>query len=985
MAETKLLTVSWKQNSPYGGYVQNDIVDVYFDNVINRYKVYNNNVDITSGNNIPAVFVYSGQSDTYYKEENLQQVIVCVGSSRLTYYRQASFPYLTYELLTDHPTCAIGDVCDLRFTDLPSITNASSDTAADGSISVTASSVNYSSLGIQYSLNQDFIYGAGQSSGTFSNLPKGNYTIYARTSNNCRASIIAKVGVSYSYGGLYSLTYTSPTGDSHVTQILQRGYTGINTEVEGAAEPTVYRLRGESERDKFMPVIAGEIETSFISQSEFQYLELFTNDPEKFRLRHQINGSTVWIGKVLTNQYQENYINPPYTTSIVATDGLPKLNDTLFLDDFGNQLTGKVSQIKLIAFVLRKLGLGLSIRSACNIYASTMTTTAADDPLAQAYVDVSRYYLLKDTPSCSEVLKWLLEPYNAHIIQWGNYWNIIRVEERIDDLAYREFDANGVYVTNGTYTSLIDLKIGSDSNRMVWSGQNQRMSIMPGFGSIRLLYDLGNRKNFYENGDFSLTNKINYDLPIGDKSIDVVPNLNGFEIYNPQSSSIFVGYEKVDQNNIALALTSGAVNSDNYLKTDIIQLKMGNIDKLKISVRFKLQKSESGTTNLYDFYYIRVRMVIQYGDTYLTNNGLWSTAYNEVLIYVDKDKNNQWVDYEVVTTSPIDPITGTPSIDYVTGKPFQIKIYLPNDNDAEFDAGTTTTANYNALVAKSTTSLLEGSRTSFYDISNTYPQSGMVGATYIFYYELEFDNASATTAPHLIRPGDWNAVTNPKVWVLKKFMAYDSSKKTTIILDYVKIDVLAANKPYPDFASLEQSMENNNLDAIEKQIVHGSITNVGQTLVTYGLSLGFYINIFDNSGVTVPDYSWSGKIDYVANSADLAYTGYLRNSSGTGFDKWSRISISEIKTLEEIYMDVYSSQYNAPWKMLSGDMYSNDTFFSPLNCLRETMDDNRIYMPIGMSINMYSNTYSVEFLELLDSTVNIAAGFTNGFSIGYNS
>lgn len=984
MAETKLLTISWKQNSPYGGYVQNDIVDVYFDNVSNQYKVYKNDVLTTSGNQIPLAFSYNNQLFTYYKEEVLNQVLICVGTGRLKYYRTAAFPYLTYELLANHPTCSIGDVCDLRFTDLPTITNASSETANDGSISVNAASVNYSSLPIQYSLNTDFVYGSGQTSGTFSNLPKGAYTIYARTSNNCRATIIANVSVSYTYGPLYRITYTSAIGDAHITEILEKGYTGSVTEVEAGTEPTVYRLRGESERDKFVPIIAGEIETTFISQSEFAYLELFTNDPEQFRLQHKINGSAVWLGKVLTNQYQENYISPPYNTSIIATDGLPKLNEILFLDDFGNQLVGKISQIKLIAFILRKLGLNLSIRSACNIYASSMAKTASDDPLAQAYVDVSRYYLLKETPSCAEVLKWILEPYNAHIIQWDNNWNIIRVEERIGNWDYRQYNSSGVYQSNSSYTSLVDLKNSTASNRMIWANRNQQMSIMPGFGAIRLLYDLGNRGNFYENGDFSLTNKINYDLPIGDQSIDVVPNLTGFEIFNPTSNPIYVGYEQIESNNIALSITNTGPNSDNYLKTDVIQLAMGNIDKLKINLRFKLQKFESGTNNLYEFYYIRVRLVIRYGDTYLQENGQWSNAYNEIVIYVESNQNNQWVDWEIITTAPIDPITGLPSIDYVSGKQFDIRIYLPNANDAEYDAGATTSVNYEALKDKLTTKLLEGSRTSFYDISGTYTQTGIAGNC-IFYYDLEFDNASATNAPHIIRPDDWNASTNPKVWILKQFTKYDAEKNTSIIIDYIKINVLSAGKPYPDFATIEQSMENKNLESIEKQIVHGSITNTGQTIITYGISTGFFINIFDNSGVSVPDYAWNSKVDYTANSASLAYNGYLRNSSGTGYDKWERTALGESKTLEEIYMDVYSSQYNQPWKMLNGDFYSNDTFFSPLNCLRETMDDDRIYFPVALTINFYSNTYNAEFLELLDSTVNLAVGFSNGFSIGYNA
>lgn len=983
MATYRLLSILWKQNSPYGGYNANDVVDVFFDDTTAGYKVYKNGLQITSGNSIPPIFVYNNQNMLYYKNEDLNQTLICVNGAKLKYTRIGEFPYLSKELLSDHPTCNVTLVCDTVFNDLPTITNASSSTATDGSITVTASSKNFPSLPIQYKLNSDFVYGYGQTSGTFDNLKAGNYTIYARLSNNCRASIIAKVGVSESYGVLYRLQYVTPLGDTHKTEILQRGFSGSVINVEGGADPTIYNLRGESQKDKFTTIIPGEIETTFISTTDGYFQSLYTNDPEKYRLKHSINGSAVWTGKLLTNQYEENYTNPPYEVKIVATDSLPQLNEILFLDDFGNRLSGKVSQIKLIAYILNKLKLDLKIRSACNIYAESMNSTVADDPLAQAYVDLSRYYLIQDNPTCWDVLTWILDPYNAQIIQWDNCWNIIRVEERVNNFKYREYTSAGVYSTNGTITSLKDLKNASYSNRMVWAERNQKLRIMPGFGSIRLLYDLGNRKNFLENGDFSLTDRLNYDLAIGDDSIQQVPNLNGFEIINESETAIYIGYEKIENRNIGIALTSITPNSENYIKTNSFNLKMGNIDKLRFKVRFKIQRYLGSTNQNYSFYYIRTKMIIQYGSLYLADDGLWYSAPKEVIVYVEKA--NEWIEFELISSAPIDPITGLPSTDYVTGENFQIKLFLPNANDSEYYSGSTTTSNIETLKTKLTASLFEDSKTSFYDVSGTYTITGMVGK-YIYYYELKNDNTNNTSLPNIIRPNDFNASTNPKVWVLTNIQKYDENIFTTIIIDNFIVEVLANGQPYPDTDALEQSMENENDLPIQKQIYHGSLKNFGKTLVSYGINTGFGINIFGNDQqfVQTSDYSWGGKIDYIANSSDLAYTGYLRNSSGVGFDKWKRTGIDESKTLEGIFMDSYTSQYNQPWRMINGSMYSDDTFFSPINALKETIDNNRIYMPVSLSINFYKNMYDCEFLELLNYTTNTGSAFTSGFSSGFN-
>lgn len=981
MAEYKLLTVLFKQNNPYGGYVTGDSVQVFYSDTTLGFKVYKNGVISTSGNNIPAVFVYNGKDNNYYKSEDLEQVSICVTTSKLKYQRQGAFPYLTSELLANHPTCNIPVVCDLQFTNLPVVTNASSATSNDGSVTISATSSNGS---IQYALNRDFAYGFGQTSTTFNNLGPGTYTVYARDSVNCRATITFNVGVALSYGTIFRCEFVTPQGDTHKTEIKQKGYSGAITDVEGGIPPTIYRLRGEGERDKFVTLLAGEMECSLIAETEGTFQTIYTNDPEKFRMVHSINNSPVWTGKVLTNQYEESYVNTPYPVTIVASDSLPLLNDIPFLDDYGNRLSGDIKQIVLIAFILKKLNLGLSIRSGLNIYAESMNKNAADDPLDQAYVDVSRYYQLQNNPTCGDVLNWLLEPYNAQIIQWNNYWNIIRIEERINNFDYRQYDANGTYVSNSTYAPVKELKNSSYSNRMVWANQNQRLRIMPGYGSIRLLYDLGNRKNIYKNGDFKLTSRLNWDAYIGDESVQLVPDLNGFQIINDPVYPVLVSYENLEENNIAVSFTATGPGGS-YLLSDVVNLKMGTVDKLRINIRFKLSRNRLDDPNiLFDFRYIRVRFMIRYGDYYLNDQGAWLTSEQIIIAYVDRDKANEYIDYEIICNAPLDNVTLTPSVDYLNGKSFEIKIYFPNANEATYNESTTA-ASIAKLKDKLTTSLPEGFRTELYDVTGTYTPGGFIG-NYIFYYELKEDN-NDESFPDIIRPDDYNSTTNPVQWILQGIQKYDNSIKTTITIDKIVAEILGQGRPLPDFETLEQDMENENPVPIQKQIVHGSLGTIGKTLTSYGINIGFGIDVTgqNNSVIQFYDNVWLNKVDYIANAADLAYNGYLRNNSGVGYDKWARTAFAESKTLQQIFMDVYSSQYNQPWRMLSGDMYSEDTFFSPIDTLKETIDNNRLYIPTSLTIDFYANVYNCEFLELFDLDDNAAVGFSEGFTTGFNS
>ena len=979
MAENKLWTCIWRQNSPYGSYVAGDVVSVYWNDVTDAFSVYKNGSVITSSTGtIPVTFVSSGLSNYYYKDERIEEVLICVGTSKLKYTRKSDFPYLVDSYYDNHPSCGVPLVCDIEFDSLPIVTNASTSTSSDGAIVVSATS----SYGpIEYKLNADFAYGYGQSSSTFSSLAQGDYTIYARDSKNCRAVLTTKVGTSKVYGTKYRFEFESLDGKTHRTEILQKDYAGSITDVNGAVPATIYSLRGEGNRDKFTPIISSEIETNFISETEGYFQEIFTNNPEKYRLYHYINNSLVWVGKVLSNQYEEVYINPPYPVKILATDSLPKLNDIPFLDEYGNKLSGDLSQITIIAFILEKLGFDLNIRSACNIYASTMSTSASDDPLDQAYVDVDRYYYLKQEPSCMDVLKWILDPYNAQLIQWDGKWNIIRVEERISDFDYREYDHNGQYISNGTITSIINLDNITASNKMTWASRNQVLRIMPGYGSIQVNYNLGSKKNILKNGDFRLTSRLKYDLVLNETSDVLVPDLNGFQVVNTNNDIIYIGYEKLADRNIAVVFTSKSPNGNSYLLSQTYNIKMGTKDKLRFSIRFKIVRSANAdTTQLYDFKYAKVKAQVKYGDYYLTNNGIFYLYPYTLTYYLEGDKQNQYVDWIIVANTPAE------SIEYLNGKNFNIQLFFPNTNDAEFVGATTADAIQN-LRDFPTIGLPVGYKTELYDISNTYGTSGLIGP-YICYYVLEEDS-NAESLPDIVRPTDYNASTNAKQWILKAIQLYDEAFTTSFFVDKISVEILSDGKEAPEFENLTKSLEIDNDEILNKEIVHGSLINNGQTNLNFlsqinfsGINIGFGIDIFTGSVTTNTN---ANLYNFVVNSSDVTYNGYLKNSSNVGYSVWSRVGYTENLSLQEIYMNSYSSQYNQSWRMLTGDMVSNDTFFSPLNALKETMDNDRIYIPSSLQINFASNTYSCEFMELLNYTINSSNGFTEGFTIGFNS
>jgi len=980
MAQTQITNILWMQNSPYGTFVVADYIDVYWDDSTNLFVVKKNGGVITSGPEMPVNFTYSGNNQFYYKAERIYQISMCQGTDFLKFVRIDQFPYYIMIPLVDHPSCSVGgEVCDLKFNTLPTVTDASTITATDGQIVVSAAGSNGS---VKYNINSDFEYSTGgQTSGTFTSLGKGNYLIFARDAINCLAVISVNVGVDKTYGVLYQLEYYDiHTGGHHKTQILQKDYAGAIIEIIGGSSPTTYSGGFKADKDKFSPIFSADMAFNMMSVTEAQYQTFFTNDPEKFRMRHSIDSgsgySVIWTAKVLPSQYEEAYKSAPYDITVRAHDGLATLQEIPFLDDDGNRLTGSYKQISIIAWILKKIGLGLNIRSGCNIYAlePAMATTAASDPLDQAYVDVYRYYLIDETPNCWDVLTYILEPYGAQIIQYYNVWNILRIDERVNSFDYRTFDSDGVYVSNSSYSPVKNLKGSGQSNRLVWTNQDQLLKINPGYGKIRLLYDMGLKSNLFINGDFAVRKYSYYAAPViagpnvsgfaGGLIQGTIADTTGFELIN--NEDIFnKSIETIEDSNVALVVSTFYARGG-YILSDTLNLKMGNEDEIRFTINVKIVTEAIDTSVLY----IKLKVKVIYGDYFLQDGGSWSLTDSNIVFFIKEDQLNKYQKFEIIADVP-DPA-------YVTGENFNVKIYIPHAGDYDYSTLT-------PFRAKLTASLPAGYRLQYYDNASAYFAGGQ-----LLYYELK-NETHAESLPNIVEPDDYHVTTNPYKWILVAYNPISTALNHTYI-DYVKFELLNKGKTLPKNAAYEKSMENENPSILNKLIYHGSLVTNGYATFDYGLSRVPKVGKFGDDNFTVNIFysdTFQSSFNFTPGSPELSYSGYLRDSTGAGFTLWARDSRSESLSLQEIFLDMYLSQYNRPWRSLGGG-FIGDIIFTPLDTLNETMDNDRKYFPAALDIDYKNNEYRSELSELTsvadaDADENSAAEFNLDFNLDYNS
>lgn len=1171
MAETLVWKIQFIEDNPYGTYVAGDVVDIYYDPDLDPspalsstvgYSVKKNGGTITSGNDI----LYT----TFpYKIEQNQNAAICNATTLVAPIRGITyFPYVFTYVEPDHPTCAVDPgICDLMVVGTPVIVPASASDASDGELTIVASSSNSP---IEYKLGAPFIYGdgSGQSSGTFTGLLPGSYRIYMRDTLNCSAEVLVTVNFDDTYSLIYRLEYDDYPGGVSRVDIYKRAYAGASFEVCGSDTPFERQLSGEGSLNKFEPILSSKGTVNLLAEVEGQFADIFTNNPNDFRLYFYKNDVFQWIGKVLPQQGNVQYKSPPYYVSIIATDGLALLSDFPFVQDDGQRFNGSIRQIELIAYILRKTDINLNIRCACNMYAQGMFTTfdrllsefetdldgwvnylgslnpqwawsasyngsakvttintfgtanlryssitlpqqpftiiikyvvlnhnsdnlslriliedasnnllynvvftsgftdqeqtailqvtnsniwlngdhviiavsstdfdagdeiyitsiefrgAVNDPLYQAFEDTETYYINDPDPTLDYVLRGILEPYGAKLIQENGVWNIVRTEELRAAYNYREYDSYGEYISSGVFDPIVNIDNPAVSDRLVWSDRDQNLELKPGYGKIIVYYKLGLKSNILRNGDFRLrsvydstTNTYSYRL---DKT--------GFQLVTA-GQSVSESYERLEGGNIAYIMNGGRGLA--YLQSDTYFIRMGIDDSLRIKIRYKIPNNNKP--------YQKVKIRVTYGIYYLQSNGSWSTTVNELIFFATEF--DKYIESEIIAFSP----STTTAVD---GFDFNVRVYHSYSIDAEYTS-------FNSLIAVDTTTIPLETKTQIISSElNTY--------SIIYYYELQEDTEiTANTIDSISNRGDYNpssgdyptsggsgtagairkgdywrmsfggsvsgttVFANDKIvarvnspgqangnWIINvrggrdsEFLAlvrptsflYPSNLKdwsykgstfavnqdSKFYIDYIKVEYLVNGNSPVDTIVREIKAESRNTQVLEKELIHGSYRNVITTASAFELGPNKF-SIFFN--VT------SSLVSTSVLSADLIYAGYLRSSDGVGYELWTRNGISESDSMHGIFLKSYAAQYKRSWRKITGTLYSNDRYLTFLNTLKEVFDGNRLYIPISLTIDDLRNKYNGEFLELIDITADpgsdgsgeapYSSGFTTGF------
>lgn len=209
---------------------------------------------------------------------------------------------------------------------------------------------------------------------------------------------------------MYRGEFLSKRGVTWKVEILKEGFAGQVTELTFPADtPLEFNW---SETDKLEPVQASSATLKVVSESDRQFISLYTVAVGDVRMDVYRNNVLYWSGYIDTELYEE-----PYSTAY-GYDVTLTFSDFACLDRFNWRETGFMSIYDIIAECLRLTGINYT-----DIIARISTSTSVyGDPL-----DLTRVNVLQDNfydedgegMTAREVLEAVLKPFAMRIIQKG--------------------------------------------------------------------------------------------------------------------------------------------------------------------------------------------------------------------------------------------------------------------------------------------------------------------------------------------------------------------------------------------------------------------------------------------------------------------------------------------------------------------------------------------------------------------------------------
>ena len=262
-------------------------------------------------------------------------------------------------------------------------------------------------------------------------------------------------------------------------ELWEKDYVGEATAMVLSGEPQLTMEEGDT-------ICGSSLDFGLLSETNGQYLHLYTTDNHKYLIKILRDGAVMWEGYLLPEYYSEAYIAAPYTVSFTATDWLGMLKNI----DFPAEDT-RVPILQIIKTCLQYTELPLDF--ACQLDLRVEGINDTTNVLGALYLNPMTF----TGYNCYEVLEKILAAFNATLRQTGHRWLISSID---DEVPLRLISWDSLSYTGDGESNNGEL-IGTNFDGTFIDG-SLAMAISPAKKSVDLSQDIFYRESWLKDYDF---------------------------------------------------------------------------------------------------------------------------------------------------------------------------------------------------------------------------------------------------------------------------------------------------------------------------------------------------------------------------------------------------------------------------------------------------------------------------------------------------
>ena len=262
-------------------------------------------------------------------------------------------------------------------------------------------------------------------------------------------------------------------------ELWEKDYKGEATAMVLSGEPKLTMEEGDT-------ICGSSLDFGLLSETNGQYLHLYTTDNHKYLIKILRDGAVMWEGYLLPEYYSEAYIAAPYTVSFTATDWLGMLKNV----DFPAEDT-RVPILQIIKTCLQYTELPLDF--ACQLDMRVEGINDTTNVLGALYLNPMTF----TGYNCYEVLEKILASFNAILRQTGHRWLISSID---DELPLRLISWDSLSYTGDGESNNGEV-IGTNFAGTFIDG-SMTMAIEPAKKSVDLSQDIFYRESWLKDYDF---------------------------------------------------------------------------------------------------------------------------------------------------------------------------------------------------------------------------------------------------------------------------------------------------------------------------------------------------------------------------------------------------------------------------------------------------------------------------------------------------